>query len=72
MQCHCACNAELNYGNMNTLTILDFEDGRVYQYQNLTDYEINNVESFMEDYGHNEKNCEWMTHADPDIKTIKL
>jgi len=57
---------------MNTLTILDFEDGRVYQYQNLTDHEINNIDSFMADYGHNETNCEWMTHADPDIKTIKF
>ena len=55
---------------MNTLTILDFEDGRVYQYQNLTDYEINNAEDFMADRGHNETNCHWMTHADPDIKTI--
>jgi len=57
---------------MNTLTVLDFEDGKVYQYQNLTDHEINNVENFMVYYGHNKKNCEWMTHADPDIKTIKF
>ena len=57
---------------MNTLTVLDFEDGRVYQYQNLTDHEVNNVTHFMKDYGHNKTNCEWMTHADPDIKTIKF
>ena len=57
---------------MNTLTILDFEDGRVYQYQNLTDHEINNVDSFMADYGHNETNCEYMIHADPDIISYRI
>jgi hypothetical protein len=57
---------------MNTLTVLDFEDGRVYQYQNLTDHEINNVEYFIADHGHIEADCEWMTHADPDIKIIKF
>ena len=57
---------------MNTLTVLDFEDGRVYQYQNLTDAEIGHVEMFLVDHGHNETNCEWMTHADPDIKIVKF
>ena len=57
---------------MNTLTILDFENGKVYQYQNLSTYEIENAEEFLTDHGHNETNCEWMTHADPDITTIKF
>lgn len=57
---------------MNTLTVLDFEDGRVYQYQNLTDHEINSVENFLADHGHIEADCEWMAHADPDIKIIKF
>ncbi len=57
---------------MNTLTILDFEDGRVYQYQNLIKNEIENPEYFLSSQGHNVSMCDWMTHADPDIKTIKF
>lgn len=57
---------------MNTLTVLDFEDGRVYQYQNLSDTEINSAEYFLTERGHNLGNCEWMTHADPDVKIAKF
>ena len=59
---------------MNYITILDFEAGRVFQY-NL-DY--NELEKYTndiqhEDYltvkGHNLSNCEWMVHDNPEIIT---
>jgi hypothetical protein len=57
---------------MNTLTVLDFEDGKVYQYQNLSDEQIVDAEIFMIHQGHRLKSCEYMTHADPDIVIIKM
>ena len=69
---------------MVVLTVLDFEDGRVYQYDiDITpDSEacrLNRLgeldfEEIIADQGHNLKDCEWMSHSDGVIfkETIEL
>ena len=59
---------------MKYITVLDFEDGRIYQYD--IGFQVNKLgwnldsESF-EDYlvnkGHNLSNCEWMVHEDGQV-----
>ena len=51
---------------MKYITILDFEDGKVYQYE-IEDKFIDNgdYEEYLTNEGHNLNNCEWMVH---DIK----
>ncbi len=60
---------------MKYITVLDFEDGRVYQYDIETDNEDMQCEDFekiMCDQGHNLNECHWMSHADGRIKEIKI
>ena len=61
---------------MNTLTVLDFEDGLVYQYIIDTDKELQteDFEKIMIDQGHRLDDCEWMSHADDTlhVKHIEL
>jgi hypothetical protein len=60
---------------MIILTVLDFEDGRVYQYDIETDNEDMQCEDFENiicDQGHNLNECHWMSHADGRIKEIKI
>lgn len=59
---------------MNTLTVLDFEDGLVYQYIVDTDKELQteDFEKIMLDQGHRIDDCEWMSHADGRINLIKI
>tara|TARA_R100001443_G_C3293847_1_gene163513 strand:+ start:91 stop:276 length:186 start_codon:yes stop_codon:yes gene_type:complete len=61
---------------MNILTVLDFEDGRVYQYDIETDKELDaeDFEDIMIDQGHKIEDCEWMSHSDEVIfkETIEL
>ena len=61
---------------MNILTVLDFEDGRVYQYNIETDKELQaeDFEDIMVDQGHKIEDCEWMSHSDDVIfkETIEL
>ena len=61
---------------MNILTVLDFEDGRVYQYNIETDKELQaeDFEDIMIDQGHKIEDCEWMSHSDEVIfkETIEL
>ena len=62
---------------MVVLTVLDFEDGRVYQYEIDTDNENLQAEDFeiiIADQGHNLKDCEWMSHSDAKVftETIEL
>ena len=59
---------------MNTLTVLDFEDGLVYQYIIDTDKELQteDFEKIMYDQGHKVNNCEWMSHSDGRINLIKI
>ena len=57
------------------ITVLDFEVGRVFQYENLEHFEdgwngndkddSENIEWYLTDIqGHNLNNCEWMVHDD--------
>jgi hypothetical protein len=59
---------------MNTLTVLDFEDGLVYQYIIDTDKELQaeDFEKIMLDQGHRIDDCEWMSHSDGRINLIKI
>ena len=59
---------------MNTLTVLDFEDGRVYQYEIDTDkdLEAEDFESIICDQGHRLDDCEWMSHSDDTITKFKI
>ena len=64
---------------MKYVTVLDFEDGKVYQYENLEhlkdgwnmdkhdDYDV--IEWYLDSLGHNLTNCEWMAHKEPGIIT---
>ena len=61
---------------MIILTVLDYEDGRVYQYDIETDKELDaeDFEDIMIDQGHKIEDCEWMSHSDGVIfkETIEL
>ena len=67
---------------MIVLTVLDFEDGRVYQYEiDITpDSEacrLNRLgeldfEKIIIDQGHNLNDCEWMSHSDGRINMQKI
>ena len=60
---------------MNILTVLDFEDGKVYQYEIHTDNEdmqCEDFESIICDQGHNLDDCEWMSHSDDTITKFKI
>ena len=56
---------------MKYITILDFEDGKVYQYDievlDKSDEDI--YERFLTNEGHNLNNCEWMVHNNSEIIT---
>ena len=65
---------------MKYITVLDFEIGRVFQYENLEHFEDgwngndkddnDNIEWYLADIkGHNLSNCEWMTHENPQLIT---
>tara|TARA_R100000005_G_C4923971_1_gene155951 strand:+ start:507 stop:692 length:186 start_codon:yes stop_codon:yes gene_type:complete len=61
---------------MIVLTVLDFEDGRVYQYEIDTDKDLQaeDFENIICDQGHNLSDCEWMSHSDGKVftETIEL
>ena len=55
------------------ITVLDFTEGRVFQY-NVTVYEgdyptAGRIEDFLIGEGHRMNDCEWMSHADSEIVT---
>lgn len=56
---------------MNYITVLDFEAGRVFQYDlKNSDYTRNkHVEELLTNKGHNLSNCEWMQHENPQVVT---
>jgi hypothetical protein len=65
---------------MKYITVLDYELGRVFQYENLEHFEDgwngndkddnDNIEWYLADIkGHNLSNCEWMTHENPQLIT---
>ena len=57
------------------VTVLDFEDGRVYQYaikdilEDHNSIEEYDVELFLVDKLHNLNKCEYMLHEKPEIIT---
>jgi len=59
---------------MIILTVLDFEDGLVYQYIIDTDKELQteDFEEIMYDQGHKVNNCQWMSHSDGRINLTKI
>tara|TARA_B100001093_G_scaffold337346_1_gene322149 strand:+ start:390 stop:593 length:204 start_codon:yes stop_codon:yes gene_type:complete len=60
------------------ITVLDFTEGRVHQY-NVTVYDVANmkedhpsaeqIEDFLIGEGHRLTDCEWMSHSDGEIIT---
>ena len=56
---------------MNYITILDFEAGRVFQYElpERKPFEDIGYEKFITDKGHNLSNIEWMVHENPQVIT---
>jgi hypothetical protein len=59
---------------MIILTVLDFNDGRVYQYD-ITTYkkvDADDFEDLIVEQGHKLDDCEWMTHSDETIIKIKI
>ena len=49
------------------ITVLDFEDGRVYQYKS----EMCDFEEFIDQQGHNLSNCQWMIHNTNEPSVVK-
>jgi len=59
---------------MKYITVLDFEAGRVFQYDVVTaGFNPETLDEFYEGYitdkGHNLANCEWMIHENPQVIT---
>ena len=55
---------------MNYITVLDFETGRVFQYEIENKFIDNgDYEEYLTNKGHNLQNCEWMVHDDNKIIT---
>ena len=50
---------------MKYITVLDFEVGKVFQYESL----ICDFEEYLSGLGHNLGNCEWMVHDSNEIIT---
>ena len=54
------------------ITVLDFEVGKVFQYEigeNNWNPDYESMEEFLSGVGHNLSNCEWMCHENPEIIT---
>ena len=62
------------------ITVLDFTEGRVFQYD-VSTYELyqvdeeypttQQIEDFLVGEGHRMNDCEWMSHSDGEIITDK-
>ena len=62
---------------MIVLTVLDFEDGLVYQYDicqafDMKELQAEDFEKIIIEQGHRLKDCEWMSHSDDTINKIKI
>ena len=51
---------------MEYITVLDFEAGRVFQYEIYLD-QNEEYEEYLTEQGHNLANCEWMIHGNNKI-----
>lgn len=49
------------------ITILDYSEGRIYQYSVDKDMQSIECEELIIDYGFNLNNIEWMYHSDKKI-----
>ena len=60
---------------MNCITVLDFEIGKVFQYEVMRQEGWNpdseSIEDFLSSVGHRLKDCEWMVHSDSEIVSRK-
>ena len=57
---------------MKYITVLDFEVGRVYQYEMIGkgwNPDSESIEDFISSVGHRLKDCEWMVHEDGQVIT---
>jgi hypothetical protein len=60
---------------MKYITVLDFEDGKVYQYEISAwgngdwNPDSESIEQYLTSKGHNLSNIEWMVHSDNKIIT---
>ena len=55
---------------MKYITVLDFTDGKVYQYDiDGWNIESTSCEEFLSDMGHSISNIEWMVHENGEIIT---
>ena len=53
---------------MKTITVLDHESGKVYQYNtNKWDIDNESIDSFLANQGHIIEDCHWMVHEDATI-----
>ena len=56
---------------MKCITVLDFEIGKVFQYEVMRQEGWNpdaeSIEDFLSSVGHNLNNCEWMVHSDHQV-----
>ena len=50
------------------ITVLDFTDGKVYQYD-IGGWDIESHQEFLSDMGHSVSNIEWMVHENSEIIT---
>ena len=64
---------------MTTVTVLDYTDGLVYQYEVDVNeqvfqqgLELKPIEAMLEEQGHRLKDIEYMIHADDTINKIKI
>ena len=51
---------------MNYITVLDFESGRVFQYEATQPY-LQDYEKYLIDKGHNLNEVEYMIHSNNEI-----
>ena len=51
------------------ITVLDFEDGKVFQYEVPAFNDHEKYEEYLTNEGHNLTNCEWMVHDDNELIT---
>ena len=58
----------MDNNNMKYITVLDFEAGRVFQYEVYLDQNEEH-EEYLTDKCHNLANCEWMIHSNNQIIT---
>ena len=59
----------MNKEKTNFITVLDFEAGRVFQYEANKEWECEDFEEYLSGLGHNLKNCEWMVHENCEVIT---